>query len=1204
MQRFQDGALLWSEQGLDASSSQSLRLRAPGALLVCAGTLCVLVPQAAAQVQGEQVQRGSARFERLNNRTVIRAADGTIINYQRFDVRAGESVQFIQPNSNARVLNRIQSAAPTRIDGQLTANGQVYLVNRAGVVFGQGSIVNGSRIVAAAGDISNADFLARRDRFTRVQGDIVNDGAIMANNVTLVGATIANHGSIVAGADGAGNQRGVVTLASGGEVFVQEQGSAIRVQVDKAVTHRADDTRQQPQPTIAIRSAKRRFTSLGAGDAAAHALAIRNTGTVQAHGGTVTIVAASGTVRNDGTIASNSPSSSDTAARGSVRIVAPIIDQADSVDVRTLAHSQVQTSDEGGLTRGATIELHATDALIVHPNARLLAADQTLATTSTISLQSKGDLTIAQGSTIDAGQGIIALSGDRSMHIAGNLHAAASPDVGQPGGQLLLGGDNAGSIYVRQVGAQDAQLSDGTITRQDVGEQTFIVSANSIENFAGDVLLSTPLDIVIEQSIAKTNGGLTLDAGREIVFGRQSPPGAEPDTGLIDVGIAAQFLDFSSNAAIRDLTQSGAQLTALAGNINLASATAGAHFGRASVVSGRTITWTQSQSLTLASADARIAQSQSTNLVLNITSGTLQLGSAAPASTGGQTYQSFSATANGLIEVRETITTASSIDLYSQGNLRVSASLFAPNRVALVAGISGTGNLSFDAPDLTVGSTRVLLRAGSTPLSSTVNRPVPQGSINLATNAPMFIGPSGTGTSPSFFEFSQNQGFTDASLPSGQQFGAGTTSINYLAQSYYESIQINDGSSLQGTNATLNAHSAFNPIEPGALVVNTDLDLVSFASLGVVELFANITTQNEQFYEDRVLLGADVTLRASHVQFEAPVTSLDGGSTKSLTIDADATFEVGVGDLRPLRELRVLGDATIGRTDVTADDFLVRMLTESNQSYQGNLRMLTDTQLRVLNQGDIRIGADVLGGLSALIARPLNLDVQTNAGLIILGGDIGVNAPIGQLFLSTSADPVARPVPDAATIIATSNATIRAREVRFAQGEKFTVLGNLDLQADRVSIGDINTLGTLKIAADTISLLRRPASTLRDRVGQLLSDLGLDFVAGGNINFEGTIELAGEGTSESSLPAPRFGSGTGTYSASLDPFERVTMLPAEVALGAFQGPSSEVLDLRVPVRDLDDVAHPDASGVQYAALDRRHAPQELGRVDTHQSPLA
>jgi filamentous hemagglutinin family protein len=185
----------------------ALRLRTTLALALAAG-LAFGGECALAGPEGENVVKGTALFRRDAGLTTITTGRTAIINFRSFDIAPNETVRFIQPDAASRVLNRIQGPAPTRIDGTLLANGRVYLVNRAGVVFGKNSVVNVESLHAVAGELSNADFMRGMDRFTNVTGGITSEGLIEARSVMLVGSMIENHGRIVA--DG-----GIVTLASG-----------------------------------------------------------------------------------------------------------------------------------------------------------------------------------------------------------------------------------------------------------------------------------------------------------------------------------------------------------------------------------------------------------------------------------------------------------------------------------------------------------------------------------------------------------------------------------------------------------------------------------------------------------------------------------------------------------------------------------------------------------------------------------------------------------------------------------------------------------------------------------------------------------------------------------------------------------------------------------------------------------------------------
>src|SRR5690606_28114128 len=117
--------------------------------LLAAATMAI-APMSYADVTGDQVVYGDVTFVRQGNKLFIYASDGSIINYSSFNIGPNELVRFYQPGSDARVLNRILGAAPTEIQGTLLANGLVYIVNPAGVIFTKDAVVNVGGLYAAA----------------------------------------------------------------------------------------------------------------------------------------------------------------------------------------------------------------------------------------------------------------------------------------------------------------------------------------------------------------------------------------------------------------------------------------------------------------------------------------------------------------------------------------------------------------------------------------------------------------------------------------------------------------------------------------------------------------------------------------------------------------------------------------------------------------------------------------------------------------------------------------------------------------------------------------------------------------------------------------------------------------------------------------------------------------------------------------------
>ncbi len=235
----------------------------------------------AGQIKVQSVVQGSAVISQQPNNTVIQAANNTIINYTQFDVDAGQTATFVQPNAQSRVLNRVISSDPSYLLGTINANGRVYFVNPSGVVIGTDAVINAAQFHAAAGNISNADFLANIDRFVTSGGVLTNEGTINASDgVTLIGGKVLNTGTI-------STQRGVVALVSGSEIYLAEQGSSVRIRVDNLDAYTGTGAQNSGQATSEAGVLNEGTVSGGdvlfsCGDV--YSLAVINSGSITANG--------------------------------------------------------------------------------------------------------------------------------------------------------------------------------------------------------------------------------------------------------------------------------------------------------------------------------------------------------------------------------------------------------------------------------------------------------------------------------------------------------------------------------------------------------------------------------------------------------------------------------------------------------------------------------------------------------------------------------------------------------------------------------------------------------------------------------------------------------------------------------------------------------------------------------------------------------
>src|SRR5262249_55856268 len=182
---------------------------------------------------------------------IDQASPQTVIDWNSFNIAAGSSVRFFQPSATAEALNRIFDKDPTVIQGSLSANGRIYLVNQNGILFDRGSQVDARGLIASALDISIDLFnkgiftvptftpaaqgsalllLDQNGQAVRdAQGQVIirnsveNDGVIRSVDpdgsspggfIMLFAPKVSNLGQIVA-------NNGQVVLAAGEQVFLR-----------------------------------------------------------------------------------------------------------------------------------------------------------------------------------------------------------------------------------------------------------------------------------------------------------------------------------------------------------------------------------------------------------------------------------------------------------------------------------------------------------------------------------------------------------------------------------------------------------------------------------------------------------------------------------------------------------------------------------------------------------------------------------------------------------------------------------------------------------------------------------------------------------------------------------------------------------------------------------------------------------------------
>ncbi len=163
--------------------------------------------------------------DNLNHQVIIQDKHKAIIHWQDFSIGSLETREFQQPSSNAIVLNRVLGNTVSSIEGALKANGQVWIINPSGILFGKNATVDVGGLLATTSNISDADFLNSKQKYhfhalNSKNAKILNEGHIKVKDsglAALVAPTVQNLGVIEA-------HMGKVILGGGTEYTVDLYG--------------------------------------------------------------------------------------------------------------------------------------------------------------------------------------------------------------------------------------------------------------------------------------------------------------------------------------------------------------------------------------------------------------------------------------------------------------------------------------------------------------------------------------------------------------------------------------------------------------------------------------------------------------------------------------------------------------------------------------------------------------------------------------------------------------------------------------------------------------------------------------------------------------------------------------------------------------------------------------------------------------------
>ncbi len=219
----------WSGRTVAGSSVPVTALPVP-----CVATSC------GSGVKGFVSSGAASGLQSGNTFKVSQTSNTATLNWSSFNIGANGKVVFTQPSSTSIALNRIFDTNPSSIFGALTANGQIYLINANGFLFGSSATVNVGGLLASSLNLSDANFSAgllvpgatgvpALTSFLDSSGNVISQDITVQSGAQL---TAADGGRLLLAAPNVSNSGtltapdGQIILAAGQNIYLQSSGSA------------------------------------------------------------------------------------------------------------------------------------------------------------------------------------------------------------------------------------------------------------------------------------------------------------------------------------------------------------------------------------------------------------------------------------------------------------------------------------------------------------------------------------------------------------------------------------------------------------------------------------------------------------------------------------------------------------------------------------------------------------------------------------------------------------------------------------------------------------------------------------------------------------------------------------------------------------------------------------------------------------------
>ena len=160
-----------------------------------------------AMPSGGTIRSGNGSIvEQGQTMTVQQNSNRMAIDWTQFNIAKNETIRYAQPDKNAVALNRVTGGQQSLIEGNLNANGHIFLVNPNGVVFGKNASVDVGGLVASTARLADDTmnhFGSSQDSLNLAVDNennaaVINEGIIKAQGglVALHASNVENSGTI------------------------------------------------------------------------------------------------------------------------------------------------------------------------------------------------------------------------------------------------------------------------------------------------------------------------------------------------------------------------------------------------------------------------------------------------------------------------------------------------------------------------------------------------------------------------------------------------------------------------------------------------------------------------------------------------------------------------------------------------------------------------------------------------------------------------------------------------------------------------------------------------------------------------------------------------------------------------------------------------------------------------------------------------